>query len=134
MGGVILLVRSAQRRVGVLVRRVSAKPPGVAVDLLLGRLDRCRDGDPRGPVGQRRAFYSLRYFDAAGPLFGALMLVFLAAMVGFCLTGDLFDLAVFFELMGVAAYALTAYKIEEAARFRARSTSRSQTASARLRC
>ncbi|HEX3512191.1 MAG TPA: proton-conducting transporter membrane subunit [Solirubrobacteraceae bacterium] len=58
--------------------------------------------------------YSLRYFEEVGALFGALMLVFLAAMVGFCLTGDLFDLFVFFELMSVAAYALTAYKIEEA--------------------
>ncbi len=58
--------------------------------------------------------YSVRYFDEVGALFGALMLVFLAAMVGFCLTGDLFDLFVFFELMSVAAYALTAYKIEEA--------------------
>jgi multicomponent Na+:H+ antiporter subunit D len=58
--------------------------------------------------------YSVRYFDEVGSLFGALMLVFLAAMVGFCLTGDLFDLFVFFELMSVAAYALTAYKVEEA--------------------
>ena len=41
------------------------------------------------------------------------MLVFLAAMVGFCLTGDLFNLVVFFELMGAVAYALTAYQIEE---------------------
>ena len=41
------------------------------------------------------------------------MLVFLAGMVGFCLTGDMFDLFVFFELMGVAAYALTAYRTEE---------------------
>jgi multicomponent Na+:H+ antiporter subunit D len=58
--------------------------------------------------------YSVRYFDEVGSLYGSLMLVFLAAMVGFCLTGDLFDLFVFFELMSVAAYALTAYKIEEA--------------------
>jgi multicomponent Na+:H+ antiporter subunit D len=58
--------------------------------------------------------YSVRYFDEVGSLFGALMLVFLGAMVGFCLTGDLFDLFVFFELMSVAAYALTAYKVEEA--------------------
>jgi multicomponent Na+:H+ antiporter subunit D len=57
--------------------------------------------------------YSARYFEAVGHLFHALMLVFLAAMVAFCLAGDLFDMFVFFELMSVAAYALTAYKIEE---------------------
>ena len=32
---------------------------------------------------------------------------------GFCLTGDIFDLFVWFELMGVSAYALTAYRPEE---------------------
>ena len=57
--------------------------------------------------------YSWRYFKAADGLFHALMLVFLAAVAGFSLTGDLFNLAVFFELMGAVAYALTAYKIEE---------------------
>ncbi len=57
--------------------------------------------------------YSWRYFDAADGLYHALMLVFLAAMAGFSLTGDLFNLAVFFELMGAVAYALTAYKTEE---------------------
>jgi multicomponent Na+:H+ antiporter subunit D len=57
--------------------------------------------------------YSWRYFDATDGLFHALMLLFLAGMAGFSLTGDLFDLVVFFELMGAVAYALTAYKIEE---------------------
>jgi multicomponent Na+:H+ antiporter subunit D len=57
--------------------------------------------------------YSWRYFDSADGLFHALILVFLAAMVGFCLTGDLFNLFVCFELMGAVAYALTAYRIEE---------------------
>jgi multicomponent Na+:H+ antiporter subunit D len=57
--------------------------------------------------------YSWRYFEAADGLYHALMLLFLAAMAGFSLTGDLFNLAVFFELMGAVAYALTAYKIEE---------------------
>src|SRR5207248_5711714 len=59
--------------------------------------------------------YSLRYFDAIEGLFHGLMLLFMAGMVGFCLTGDLFNLVVFFELMGAVAYALTAYKIEERA-------------------
>jgi multicomponent Na+:H+ antiporter subunit D len=57
--------------------------------------------------------YSSRYFEAADGLFHVLMLVFMAAMVGFSLTGDLFNLVVFFELMGAVAYALTAYRIEE---------------------
>jgi multicomponent Na+:H+ antiporter subunit D len=58
--------------------------------------------------------FSWRYFDEVGTVYHALMLVFLAAMCGFCLSGDLFNLFVFFELMSVAAYALTGYKIEEA--------------------
>jgi multicomponent Na+:H+ antiporter subunit D len=54
-----------------------------------------------------------RYFVVIGPLFHSLMLVFLAAMLGFSYTGDLFNLFVFFELLSVAAYALVAYDIEE---------------------
>ncbi|MDX6487672.1 MAG: multicomponent Na+:H+ antiporter subunit [Gaiellaceae bacterium] len=57
--------------------------------------------------------FSWRYFDEAGKLYPVLMLVFLAGMCGFAYTGDLFNLFVFFELMGVAAYALTAYDPEE---------------------
>ena len=57
--------------------------------------------------------FSWRYFEAVKGLYHALMLVFLAAMVGFCLTGDLFNLFVFFELMSVSAFALTGYKVEE---------------------
>jgi len=59
--------------------------------------------------------YSVRYFDAVDGLFQTLVLVFGAGMVGFCLTGDLFNLIVFFELMGAAAYALTGYLVEERA-------------------
>src|SRR5581483_454326 len=57
--------------------------------------------------------FSWRYFESVGTLFHALMLVFLAAMCGFSLTGDLFNLFVWFELMSAAAYALCGYKIEE---------------------
>src|SRR5438034_5070012 len=56
--------------------------------------------------------YAWRYFEVVGELFRALILVFLAGMVGFCLSGDIFTLFVFFELMSVSAYALTAHKIE----------------------
>src|ERR1700729_1347889 len=57
--------------------------------------------------------FSWRYFERVATYFHALMLTFLAGLVGFCLTGDIFDLFVWFELMGVSAYALTAYRPEE---------------------
>jgi multicomponent Na+:H+ antiporter subunit D len=57
--------------------------------------------------------FSWRYFEQVSTYYHALMLTFLAGMVGFCLTGDIFDLFVWFELMGVSAYALTAYRPEE---------------------
>src|SRR5438445_7670479 len=57
--------------------------------------------------------FSWHYFeDMAEHRFHILMLVFLGGMVGFSLTGDLFNLFVWFELMGTAAYALTGYKHE----------------------
>ncbi len=58
--------------------------------------------------------YTWRYFSEVESKFHVLMLLFLAGMAGFALTGDLFDAFVFFELMGAVAYALTGYKIEEA--------------------
>jgi multicomponent Na+:H+ antiporter subunit D len=57
--------------------------------------------------------FSWRYFEHVATHFQTLMLIFLAGMVGFCLTGDIFDMFVWFEVMGVAAYALTAYRPEE---------------------
>ena len=57
--------------------------------------------------------YTWRYFESAEAHVHVLMLLFLAGMTGFALTADLFDMVVFFELMGAAAYALTGHKIEE---------------------
>jgi multicomponent Na+:H+ antiporter subunit D len=57
--------------------------------------------------------FTWRYFETPGTLFHALMLVFLAGVLGFCLTGDLFNLFVFFELLSVAAYALAGYRTED---------------------
>ncbi|RKN40958.1 NADH-quinone oxidoreductase subunit D [Streptomyces hoynatensis] len=61
--------------------------------------------------------YSWRYFDEPprghGAAFPALLMLFEAGMCGFALTGDLFNAFVFFELMGVVAYALTGYRIED---------------------
>lgn len=56
--------------------------------------------------------FSSRYFETTATLFNTLVLVFLAAVNGYCLSGDLFTLFVFFELMGTTAYALTGHKIE----------------------
>lgn len=53
--------------------------------------------------------------DTAGHLFHALVLGFLAGMVGFCLAGDLFTAFVFFELMSVGAYALAGFRVEQRA-------------------
>jgi multicomponent Na+:H+ antiporter subunit D len=59
--------------------------------------------------------FAWRYFDEIGTLFHVLMLVFLAAMNGFALSGDLFNMFVFFELMSVCAFALVGYAVEQAA-------------------
>ncbi|WP_063728676.1 complex I subunit 5 family protein, partial [Streptomyces sp. RTd22] len=61
--------------------------------------------------------YSWRYFEEPPRghtgSFTALILLFQAGMCGFALTGDLFNAFVFFELMGVVAYALTGFRVEE---------------------
>ena len=50
--------------------------------------------------------FSWRFVDAGGNHLHSLMLVFLAGMSGFSLTGDLFNLFVFFELMSTSAFAM----------------------------
>lgn len=57
--------------------------------------------------------FGWRYFESAEAHYHALMLLFLAGMTGFVLSGDLFDMFVFFELMGVVAYALTGFEVED---------------------
>jgi multicomponent Na+:H+ antiporter subunit D len=54
--------------------------------------------------------FSWRIFEAVRTLHHGLMLVFLAGLVGFCLSGDLFNMFVFYELFSVAAYALAGYQ------------------------
>jgi multicomponent Na+:H+ antiporter subunit D len=53
--------------------------------------------------------YCWRYFDSARGRYHALVLIFLAGSVDFCLTGDLFNLFVAFELVAVTAFGLTGY-------------------------
>jgi multicomponent Na+:H+ antiporter subunit D len=57
--------------------------------------------------------FTWRYFEEVGAFYSALVLVFLGAVCGFVLSADLFDMFVFFELMGASAYVLTGYRTEE---------------------
>jgi multicomponent Na+:H+ antiporter subunit D len=59
--------------------------------------------------------YSWNHTDSGANHFQPLMLVFLAGMCGFALTGDLFNMFVWFELMSTAAFALTGLKTGEPA-------------------
>jgi len=55
--------------------------------------------------------YSWTYLSEAARLFDTLMLLCCGAMCGFALSGDLFNMFVWLELMAVAAYALTGFEI-----------------------
>ncbi|HEU4982526.1 MAG TPA: complex I subunit 5 family protein [Acidobacteriaceae bacterium] len=57
--------------------------------------------------------YSSNSMESGKNHYQPLMLIFLAAMTGFCFTADLFNLFVFFELMSTAAFALCGLKTEE---------------------
>jgi multicomponent Na+:H+ antiporter subunit D len=59
--------------------------------------------------------FSWRFVESGSNHFQPLMLIFLAAMCGFSLTVDLFNLFVFFELMSTAAFALCGLKTAEPA-------------------
>jgi multicomponent Na+:H+ antiporter subunit D len=61
------------------------------------------------------AVLEARLVVVAPSLFHAATLVFTGAMIAFCLTGDLFNLFVFFELMSVAAYVLVGYEVRQRA-------------------
>ena len=56
--------------------------------------------------------YTHAFLRDAPRLFDALMLLALGAMCGFAMSGDLFNLFVWLELMGVAAYAVTGFQVE----------------------
>lgn len=55
------------------------------------------------------------YYDEVHAHFHVLMLLFMAGMIGFCLTHDLFNMFVWFEVMSLAAFALTGYALRGSA-------------------
>lgn len=59
--------------------------------------------------------YSSRFFETVGGLSHTLVLIFLAASADFCLTGDLFNLFVAFELVAVTGFVLTGYNANKTA-------------------
>lgn len=59
--------------------------------------------------------FSMRHVEVEQPYYQVMMLVFMAGMIGFCLSGDLFNMFVMFEVMSVAAVALVAYKVQQRA-------------------
>lgn len=59
--------------------------------------------------------FSWRFIASGQRHLHPLMLIFMAAMCGFSMTADLFDLFVFFELMSIAAFALCGLKTAEPA-------------------
>ncbi|WP_018335066.1 complex I subunit 5 family protein [Actinomycetospora chiangmaiensis] len=88
-------------------------PAGVGIPLVV-------DGASRvlvtlvGTLATVALLFSWRYFSDVEAHFQGLVLLFVAGLGGFALSGDLFDMLVFFELMGACGFALAAYKIEEA--------------------
>ncbi|MEV8565510.1 complex I subunit 5 family protein [Streptomyces sp. NPDC051322] len=78
-----------------------ADPVSAGLALLIGGLASCA------------LLFSGRHYPSVRGYFHALVLLFLAGMEGFVLSGDVFDMFVFFELMGAVAYALTGIKIED---------------------
>ncbi|MBE7209974.1 MAG: NADH-quinone oxidoreductase subunit E [Gluconacetobacter diazotrophicus] len=59
--------------------------------------------------------FSWGFFAEVGAHYHVLMLVFMAGMLGFCFTHDLFNLFVWFEVMSVAGFALTGYALSSSA-------------------
>lgn len=57
--------------------------------------------------------YSWSFLRHAARPYDSLMLLFGGAMAGFALTGDIFNMFVWFEVMGVAAYALAGFEVAE---------------------
>jgi multicomponent Na+:H+ antiporter subunit D len=66
-----------------------------------------------GVLATAALVFSWRWAEATGVLYHSLMLVFLAAIVGFCLSGDLFNMFVFYELFSVSAFALAGYRSDD---------------------
>lgn len=78
-------------------------PAGAALGAFIGLLFTCT------------LIFAWGYYDEVHAHFHVLMLLFMAGMIGFCLTHDLFNMFVWFEVMSVAAFAVTGYALRSSA-------------------
>jgi len=78
-----------------------ADPLSAGLCILIGALASCA------------LLYSWHYVEPGSEHFHALFCFFVTGMLGFVLSADLFDMIVFFELMGACAYTLTGFHIED---------------------
>lgn len=108
----VVLVRSGHRTItywfgGWRPRHGFALGVGFVVDPLSAA-----DATLAAAVVLAAVVFAWGHFEHVRHLFHSLVLVFLAGMVGFACSGDVFNLFVFLELMSVAAYALAGYRVE----------------------
>src|SRR3954451_19207647 len=86
----------------------------LGIDLAFGPLD-AGMAALASPLMVAALLFSWPFLKVVDRLFHAALLVFLTAMVGFSLSGDLFNMFVFFELMSVSGYVLAGYLIDQRA-------------------
>lgn len=114
---VMSLLLAAGTRHGAIIYWFGHWTPGaghfpVGIDFLVDPLAATLSAYVAALVTLAFVFSSARFPRIRG-LYHVMMLVFLAAMSGLCLSGDLFNLFVWFELMTATAVALAGYKIHE---------------------
>ena len=101
----LLLLEMAAGQEGPLTYRIGDWPVPFAITLVLDRLSAMMLV-LTGILGGASILYASSRWDRAGPRFHALVLLQLMGLNGAFLTGDLFNLFVFFEVLLAASYGL----------------------------
>ena len=101
----IALIDSAAHSAGPRIYRLGNWPTPFAITLVLDRLSALMLL-LSSVLGCASLFYASARWDRAGPRFHALLLLQLMGLNGAFLTGDLFNLFVFFEVLLAASYGL----------------------------
>jgi multicomponent Na+:H+ antiporter subunit D len=93
-----------------------APQDGVAIGIALVA-DRCASGlvAVAAAVTAASLLFMWQHYETSGPHLQMMTLIFLGALSGFVLAGDLLTMFVFLELMGISSYIMTAFKVQDAA-------------------